>query len=99
MTALETEQSHDTPPELMRGFGIEVSEVEEQERLVSREQFAPFAQVCCWSKPQQVWQLLGQQLWWEHCWVFSNSLDPEEPFSRDCQHLAGQDCTWELCTH
>lgn len=66
MTALETVESHDASPELTREFGFKVYEGEEQEGLVSREQCAPSASVCYWSKTQQARLLLGRQWQWEH---------------------------------
>ena len=50
LTALETVESHDVSPELTKGFGFKVYGGEEWEGLVSREQFAPAASVCSWSK-------------------------------------------------
>lgn len=67
MTALETVASHDASPELTRGFGFKIYKGEEQEELVSREQFAHPASVCYWSETPAGTAAAGEAWWRERC--------------------------------
>lgn len=72
MTATEMVASHDASPELTRGFGFKIYKGEEQEELVSREQFAHPASVCYWSKTPAGTAAAGEAWRWERCPGFRN---------------------------